>query len=149
MNIDWQQVITALGGYTIFATALAWLAQAVIGHLLSKDIERFKAKLDDEAKLRQKELELQLKSQFDLALAKANSQLQIMAKENEIRFTKLHEKRADIISTFYSNLHSVIRENALLILRIKYDPSENHIKAARELWVECGKLSEYFRKNKL
>lgn len=89
MSINWQEIITALGGGTIFLGIVAWLIRSIIAHWMTRDVETFKARLQKES---DKEIE-QLKSA-----------LQITASEHQIRFEQLHEKRAFVIAELYSLL---------------------------------------------
>lgn len=148
MDAIWQQIFTSLGWYSVLVAAITWLAKTIISHLLSKDIDNHKANLDKETKL----YEQQLKAQFDSKIEQIEqlkSELQIRVKENEIRFTKLHEKRVEIISDFYRKLEEILSKTLLLTLKLERDSAKDYIIHARELWVECGQVSEFFQKNKL
>ena len=68
-------IVSSIGGSAILFAALAWLTKSVINHFLSKDIEKFKRELQ--------------KSAF----------------EHQIRFSQLHERRANIIADIYGRLY--------------------------------------------
>jgi len=66
--------------------AAAWLIRSLIQHSLFKDLERFR---------------LELTTQHHIALERAKSDLQRLFREHEIRFSHLHEKRAQIIAELH------------------------------------------------
>ncbi len=58
MTVDWTGLFKTLGSTAIIVAALAWLSKALFNHLLSRDIERFKASFTAELKNKyDKELE--------------------------------------------------------------------------------------------
>jgi hypothetical protein len=85
----WQIVLVALGGDAVLIGVLSWLAKSLLTHFLDKDIKRF---------------ELALKSQTDLALEQFKSQQQLQALEHQVRFSRLHETRAELIASFYKKV---------------------------------------------
>jgi hypothetical protein len=84
--MDWTSVVSVFGGSVAFFGAAAWLIRSLIQHFLSKDLEKFR---------------LELTIQHDIALERAKSDLQRLFREHEIRFSHLHEKRAEIIAELY------------------------------------------------
>ena len=120
--IDWSKVSEILlTGLTsaIFTGILAFVAQKYIELWLSKTLEKFKVGL------------------------------QLSAFEHQTRFTKLHEKRAEVIAEFYRRL--VETEQLLLFPNFLL---ENHDKPPdRELiqkeFEKIGELTRYFEKNRI
>lgn len=82
----WQFVLLALGGNVMLLAVLGWLAKSLLTHLLDKDVKRY---------------ELTLKAQTDLALERFKSEQQLRAAEHQVRFSRLHETRAELIAAFY------------------------------------------------
>ena len=70
---------------------LAYLAKLFIGHRLSRDISSFQS---------------ELKATSDAAIERLRSDLQLHAIEHQVRFSRLHEKRA----TTLAELNSLIAE---------------------------------------
>ncbi|HEY6252556.1 MAG TPA: hypothetical protein VI685_21585, partial [Candidatus Angelobacter sp.] len=79
----WQQFLTLIGGFAIFATAISWLVRVLISHFLSKDLENYKSKLS-------------LQTTQEIERFKAN--LTILTAEHELRFGKLQEKRVEFLA---------------------------------------------------
>ena len=84
-----KDIFLALGGFGILVAALTWLLKSLIAHLLKKDIATYKT---------------ELKSQADSALKDLEASLKIHHIEHEIRFSKLHSTRAEIIAEIYEKL---------------------------------------------
>jgi hypothetical protein len=70
----WQAVLIAFGGNAALLLVLGVLGRSLLNSALNKDLEKFKG------------------------------QLQLAAIEHEIRFSKLHEKRARVIAQLYKLL---------------------------------------------
>ena len=88
--IDWQAILTTLGGAGILVAALAWLSKTIISSILAKDLEKFKA---------------ELKNNGDLAIEKFKFQIQLDAQKRIIEYSSLHERRAELIADLYSRLY--------------------------------------------
>lgn len=127
-------IISSIGGSAILFGALAWLTKSIITHLLSKDIDQFKANLQLEA---QKEM------------AQIQSTLGIEAFEHQIRFSRLHEKRAEIISQIYSDifdLHSSVDNFVRLLPSSSSDENNTNL---HKIWDSADRLKTSFGKNKI
>jgi hypothetical protein len=78
-----KQFLYTLGGTAVAVAAVAWLARSVVKHWLSKDVETYKN---------------QLKAESETALERLRSELQILAARRNIEYSRIHEKRLEIIS---------------------------------------------------
>lgn len=87
--MNWQALITTLGGTGILVAALAWLSRSLISSLLTKDFEKYKA---------------ELKSKSELAIEEFKSSMQLESQKRIIEYTSLHGKRAEVIADLYSRL---------------------------------------------
>jgi hypothetical protein len=129
MNTFWQQFLATLGGFAVVTAAVAWLTKALIAHWMSKDIENHKERLRTTTA---KELEI---LRHDLATA---------AKEHEVTFSRLHEKRALVIQEFYAQINRL--ERALsdfeFSIAVVGDSSLTDPGLASD-------LSEYYRNNRI
>jgi hypothetical protein len=72
--MNWTTLLTTLLTSTVLLGIVGWLIRSLFGHLLSKDIEKFKARLE------------------------------VASIEHQIRFTRLHEKQANVIAEIYAKL---------------------------------------------
>jgi hypothetical protein len=84
-----QQLAVTLGGTAVATFAIAWLARSIITNWLSKDVERYKT---------------QLKAESDVSVERLRSDLQITAAKRNIEFSRIHEKRLEIISELAGKL---------------------------------------------
>ena len=96
----WQTILLALGGNVILLAVLGWLSKSFVSQLLAKDIEAFKSSL---------------KSESDLAVQKLKYDIDKSKIEYELKLSKLHEKRADVIADTYGLLVQCYREVSNLI----------------------------------
>jgi hypothetical protein len=85
----WQSIVLAIGGNAALLLALGWLARSFGSQLLAKDLEKFKASLS---------------SASSEASERLKHQLQLVAHEHQVRFSKLHERRAEVIANLYELL---------------------------------------------
>jgi hypothetical protein len=85
----WQSILLAIGGNAALLTALAWLARSFGSQLLAKDLECFKTSLSRAS---------------SEASERLKHELQIVAHEHQVRFSRLHERRAEVITNLYALL---------------------------------------------
>jgi hypothetical protein len=105
MPINWQDVVTNIGTTAVSATvvvgAVAWVIKTAVSHRLSRQAEEFK------------------------------NSLQMMALEHQVRFSKLHEKRAEVIAGVYERLVDVEKEGGRFVLVEGFD---NGTERQQEAW---------------
>jgi hypothetical protein len=89
MTINWQDLLTVVGGGTGISFAVAFLMKSVINHGLTRDIEAFKARL---------------KADTDVEIENLRHSLQKIAYEHQVRFSKLHADRAQVIADIYTQM---------------------------------------------
>ena len=95
MSINWQEVITTIGGEGVLLAAAAWLMKAIVSNRLALDAEKFRT---------------ELKADADSEIERLRSALQIAAAERQVRFTKLHEKRAEVLEEMNNRLVDLQQE---------------------------------------
>lgn len=121
-----QQVITIIGSSGLCIAALTFLAKSLMTHLLSKDLDEHKLKLDFQS---QTELE------------RLRSELTIQLVEHEVRFKRLDEKMADHLSQIYGRLQIFFKSVADCVVFVS-EGEEPHISreykipltASKEFW---------------
>jgi hypothetical protein len=91
--IDWQEVITAtlatVGGSGVLVGAAVWLMKTAISSSLAREADTFRTSL---------------KADADTAIERVKTALQMSALEHQVRFSMLHEKRAEVIAEMYKGL---------------------------------------------
>lgn len=84
----------------ILLAAVGVLIKMFLNHNLTKDADKFRADLQSRAD----EFRVQLQSNASVEIEKLRATLQQTLTEHQIRFSKLHEKRADFIKDLYQRL---------------------------------------------
>ncbi len=79
MGIHWEDVFGTLGTAAALTGLIAFLGKALIGHLLTKDIEANKAQLKQSSDAELARLTTQLKRDSDISLAKLTNELKASA----------------------------------------------------------------------
>ena len=85
----WQSILLALGGNAALLVVLGWLARSLGSQLLAKDLETFKA---------------DLAAASSATTERLKHDLQLAALEHQVRFSKLHERRAEVVAELYGLL---------------------------------------------
>jgi len=110
MAINWQDLLTSIGttlaSGTVVLGAAAWLAKTLLSDRLTRQAESFK---------------IQLKADADTANERLKNSLQMMALEHQVRFSKLHEKRAEVIGELYARLIEVEKGYGRFVLVDGYE----------------------------
>ena len=102
----WAEIIKFVGGGTAFLMVSAWFIRSLMQQLLSRDLERFRS-------------DLRLSGEREIESLK--SLLSIEATKEQIRFSKLQERRADVIAEAYKKLVALNSAGTVLT----YDPLDN------------------------
>jgi len=91
---------------TLLASSVLWLGRTWISERLHQSIKaEYDAKLESH--------KAQLKAQNDVELERLRSELNLHATEHQVTFSRLHEKRGDVIAQTYSLLrtaHDAIKD---------------------------------------
>jgi hypothetical protein len=102
MTVNWQDVIittfTTVGGTGVALAAGTYLLRTSVTQWMTRDAEKFKA---------------QLKSDADSEIERLKHSLQVAAVEHQVRFSSLHERRAQVIAEVYERLARVYEESRI------------------------------------
>jgi hypothetical protein len=109
MNVNWTEVFVKLGGSGLFLAAVGWLIRTILTDRLARDAEEFKTKLQTDA---------------DAQMEHLKTSLQMTALEHQVRFSKLHEKQAEVIAEVYSQVVIVSRNATRFIMTSEGSPIE-------------------------
>lgn len=88
-QVVWKTVLAAIGGSALVLSAFAWAFKTAITAWVGRDTEVFKARLRAEA---------------ETEIERLKSSLQRTATEHQVVFSRLHEKRAEVIEIVYASL---------------------------------------------
>ena len=130
----WTEVIKFVGGSAILLAITGWLIRTTTQHFLTKDIEQYKD-------------EIQRKR--DMELEELRAALNIETVTHEVKFLKLHNRRAEIIEELFKKL--VVFEDAASCFMVEvdmHDIKELQIKANEFIDIYFD-FQEYFKKNEI
>lgn len=85
----WETLLLIIGGNAALLLVGGWFTRSLISQLLAKDLERFKG---------------ELVAASSTSTEKLKHELQLAAQERNVLFTKLHERRAEVIAQLYGFL---------------------------------------------
>ena len=85
----WQAILLNFGGTATLLVVLGWLARSIGTQLLTKDIERFKSELSVASVA---------------ATERLKHDLQLVATEHQVKYSKLQARRGKVIAEMYSLL---------------------------------------------
>jgi hypothetical protein len=123
----WQTLLLAFGGNAALLAVLGLLGKSLLEKLITRDTKRF---------------ESDLKAKSDAAIEHLRNELQLKTMEHQVRFSRLHEKRATVIAELYSHLVETFWEAESFLSPVEWagepDKREKHR-------VVMDKLVEFFR----
>jgi hypothetical protein len=118
----WETILLALGGNAAFLAVLGWLGKSLLERLIVRDTKRFEA---------------DLRAKSDAAIEHLKNELQLKTIEHEIRFSRLHEKRAEVIAELYGHLVEALWEAESFVSPIEWagelSKKEKYIRARNQL----------------
>lgn len=85
----WEVLLLAFGGNAVLLGVLGWLGRSLASQLLAKDLERFKSELT---------------AASSSTAERLKHELQLASTEHQVRYAKLHERRAEVIAELYTLL---------------------------------------------
>jgi hypothetical protein len=123
----WQTILLAFGGNAALLAVLGILAKSLLEKMIVRDAKRF---------------ELELKAKSDATIEHLKNELQLRTIEHQVRFARLHEKRASVIAELNGHLAEVLWEAESFLSPMQWvgEPpqGEKHRNA-------MNKLAEFFR----
>lgn len=107
--MTWPEIIGALGGQGIFLLAAAWLIKKLVSEAMARESAVF---------------ESALKAKADAEIERLRHSLQMSALEHQVRFSKLHERRAEVVAELYKLLLEAHSAGWNFILNNPRSPNE-------------------------
>ena len=92
MTFNWQEFLTTIGGQVVLLGAVGYLIKTLVSSRLERETEAYKA---------------ELKRNSDIEIERLKSSLQMASVEHQIRFTKLHEQRVEILTRLSREIEEV------------------------------------------
>jgi hypothetical protein len=139
MILTWPQVVAALGGQAIFLVAAGWLIRRLVSHGMDRDLAKFRAELKAEA---DRDIE-RLRNELRFDIEKHKNTLRMAEVEHRVKFSRLHEKRAEVIAKIYDLM---VEADWVAQSFIKGDvKSQTRANAATEKVIELARFFESHR----
>lgn len=129
-----EDVIKFLGGSALLLAAAAWLVRSLFSHLLSKDVEAYKA---------------QIQSQSAMSLERLRHDLRLVAAQHEKQVHILQERRAEVIAELYSKLIAFLSAAESFASQVEWSGEPSKEEKAKSLGQKAGDFREYFLRHKI
>lgn len=131
----WAVGSIAGAGLTVLALR-TWMSERIKGSIKAEydeRIETLKAQLKSEYDQKLETHKAQLKAQSDVEIELLKSRLSVASAQQQVRFSRLHEKRADVITEVYASLKTLlgaVAEYTAIFEQAGMAPREERAKAA-------------------
>ncbi|MBN6152404.1 hypothetical protein JR065_18865 [Xanthomonas sp. AmX2] len=130
----WQTILLAITGNTLAVAAIAWLAKKFVDNSLQRNLQSHRAALE---------------SENQIASEKLRHDLAIVAQERSVVFSKLHERRAEVIAQIYALISDVVRRGGSFTSPIEMAGEPTKQEKYAQFADAFNALLEYFDKNKI
>jgi hypothetical protein len=145
----WREFLELLGGTAALVAGLVYLVKTLVSHLLSKERDADKIRLSTESAKQVAAFKDKLGTESKKEIEGFKATLQALTQNNIVRFTKLHEKRIEMLSEMYSILEDAWISMEALVPYCKIKDTELTKSRVKEAAEKNNKLLPFFRKNKL
>ena len=130
----WQVIVAAVLGNAAVLAVLGFLAKALLGQLLQRDILSF---------------QFELKAKADSAIEQLKSDLQIRTIEHQVRFSRLHEKRANVIADLNGLVVEALWEAESFLSPMQWAGEPDKREKERIAMSKLVELFRYFDKHRI
>lgn len=144
----WKEILISLGGNATTLIVLAFLARSLIQTWLAKDVKKFEAGLTTVANSELERLKSELRAGADASLERLRVELQLKGMERQVRFSKLHERRAEAIEELYTRLVDTQFEARRYVLVTGHDESAR-AKTGSAIYDKLANLNFLIERNRI
>lgn len=130
----WQLILVAFGGNALLLLVLGWLARSLGSQFLAKDLEKFKSELAAASSATTEHLK---------------HELQRAALEHQVRFSKLHERRAEVIAQLYGLLVEAHWASQSFISPAEFSGEPSKQEKYAEAMNKAAEFYRFFDKNRI
>lgn len=132
--MDSKFLLETLAALGVGAGTLAYLVKALLKIYLDRDIERYKA---------------DLRAAHDTALERLRTDLRIQAFERETTFSRLHDKRVEVIEQLYRRIVAVSRAMNELTSPIQMSGGPSLAERSKEAGSAANAFLDYYLENQI
>jgi hypothetical protein len=130
----WQTTLLAFGGNAALLAVLGVLGKSFLDKLIVRDTKQF---------------ESDLKAKSDTAIENLKNELQLRTIEHQVRFSRLHEKRASVIAELYGHLVEALWESESFLSPIEWSVEPNKKEKHQQAMNKLVELYRYFDKHRI
>ena len=130
----WQTILLAFGGNAALLAVLGVLGKSLLDKLILRDTKQF---------------ENDLKAKSDAAIEHLKNELQIRTIEHQVRFSRLHEKRASVIAELYGHLVEALWEAESFLSPMEWAGEPNKKEKHQQAMNKLVELYRYFDKHRI
>lgn len=130
----WQTILLAFGGNAALLAILGVLGKSLLDKLILRDTKQF---------------ENDLKAKSDAAIEHLKNELQIRTIEHQVRFSRLHEKRASVIAELYGHLVEALWEAESFLSPMEWAGEPNKKEKHQQAMNKLVELYRYFDKHRI
>ena len=132
--MNWTEVLQNLGAFTVgtggIVGIIAYFGRSLFEHYLSEQINNYKSQLDRESD-------------------NYRHQLQLATQEHQIKFTKLHTDRSDVIRTIYDKLQLMKQTMRTLVVPIRWADGTTEESRQKDASKAAQEFLDYFYRNEI
>lgn len=132
--MNWDEIVRTLGTVLIGSGAIVWLVKSLWSQFLARDIETFRANLEN---------------RNSVEIERLKGELKRISFEHETRYARIYDKRADALEELFKRMVKANRAfaNKFYAIRFAGDPSpEEQTKRAGEA---ANEFIDWFTENRL
>lgn len=130
----WQTILLAFGGNAALLAVLGVIGKSFLDKLIVRDTKQF-------------ESDLQAKS--DAAIEHLKNELQLKTIEHQVRFSRLHDKRADVIAELYGFFVEALWDAEGFLSKFEWSGEPNKKEKYVTAMNKLTDLYRYFDKNRI
>ncbi len=130
----WQTILLAFGGNAALIAVLGILGKSLLEKLIVRDTKRF---------------ETELQSKADSAIEHLKTELHVKTIEHQVRFSRLHEKRATVIADLYGYLVEALWDAESFLSPMEWAGEPNKEEKHKAAMNELVDLFRFFDKHRI
>lgn len=139
--MDWMTMAQNVGTFGVGTGILAILIRSLVVNSLNRDLEAYKSKLNADLEVH--------KSTMAKDVEAFKSNLQLATIEHQVRFSKLHDKRAQVIQDLYGKLVALDTVIHSVLKRFQKVGEATLEEKVREYGRLHNELNEFFLPNRI
>jgi len=129
-----KTIVLALTGQAVMLAVLGYVGKSLFERLIARDIKQF---------------ENDLKAKSDAASDRLRYELQLQTIEHQVRFSRLHEKRASVIAELYGYLVEALWEAESFLSPMQWAGEPDKKKKYDQAQDKFIELYRYFEKHRI